>query len=60
MYGTRKEVALYEAFGGGEAKRIQDGFEFIYTPKYGSWADMAKIELHLLMSHCVNQRVEKN
>ena len=36
-YGTHKAAALYEAFTPEEAKRIWDRFEFIYTPKHGSW-----------------------
>ena len=36
-YGTNKAAALYEAFTPEEAKRIWDRFEFIYTPKHGSW-----------------------
>jgi hypothetical protein len=43
---THKAAALYDAFPPEEAKRIWDRFEFIYTPKHGSWLNMAEIELN--------------
>ena len=58
-YGTHKAAALYEAFVPEEAKRIWDRFEFIYTPKHGSWLNMAEIELHVLMGQCLNRRIDK-
>lgn len=58
-YGTHKPSALYEAFKPEEAKRIWDRFEFIYTPKHGSWLNMAEIELHVLMGQCLNRRIDK-
>lgn len=57
-YGTHKPAALYEAFKPEEAKRIWDRFEFIYTPKHGSWLNMAEIELHVLMGQCLNRRID--
>jgi len=57
-YGTHKPAALYEAFAPEEAKRIWDRFEFIYTPKHGSWLNMAEIELHVLMGQCLNRRID--
>jgi hypothetical protein len=56
-YGTHKPAALYETFAPEEAKRIWDRFEFIYTPKHGSWLNMAEIELHVLMGQCLNRRI---
>lgn len=56
-YGTHKPAALYETFAPQEAKRIWDRFEFIYTPKHGSWLNMAEIELHVLMGQCLNRRI---
>ena len=56
--GTHKPAALYEAFAPEEAKRIWDRFEFVYTPKHGSWLNMAEIELHVLMSQCLAGRIE--
>ncbi len=56
-FGTHKPSALYEAFEPKEAKRIRDRFEFIYTPKHGSWLNMAEIELNVLMGQCLNRRI---
>ncbi len=58
-YGTHKPAALYETFPPQEAKRIWDRYEFIYTPKHGSWLNMAEIELHVLMGQCLNRRIDK-
>ena len=55
--GTHKPAALYEAFQPKEAKRIWDRFEFVYTPKHGSWLNMAEIELHVLNGQCLNRRI---
>jgi hypothetical protein len=55
---THKPAALYETFSPQEAKRIWDRFEFIYTPKHGSWLNMAEIELHVLMGQCLNRRID--
>ncbi len=42
-----------------EAKRIWDRFEFVYTPKHGSWLNMAEIELHILNHQCLNRHISK-
>lgn len=55
---THKPSALYETFPPEEAKRIWDRFEFIYTPKHGSWLNMAEIELNVLMCQCLNRRID--
>lgn len=55
---THKAAALYDAFAPEEAKRIWDRFEFIYTPKHGSWLNMAEIELNVLMGQCLNRRID--
>ena len=55
---THKPSALYETFPPQEAKRIWDRFEFIYTPKHGSWLNMAEIELNVLMGKCLNRRID--
>lgn len=55
---THKPGALYEVYEPKEAKRIWDRFEFIYTPKHGSWLNMAEIELNVLMGQCLNRRIE--
>jgi len=55
---THKPSALYETFPPQETKRIWDRFEFIYTPKHGSWLNMAEIELNVLMGQCLNRRID--
>ena len=55
---THKPSALYETFTPEEAKRIWDRFEFIYTPKHGSWLNMAEIELNVLMGQCLKRRID--
>jgi hypothetical protein len=55
---THKAAALYEVYPPQEAKRIWDRFEFIYTPKHGSWLNMAEIELNVLMGQCLNRRID--
>jgi hypothetical protein len=55
---THKPAALYETFPPEEAKRLWDRFEFIYTPKHGSWLNMAEIELNVLMGQCLKRRIE--
>jgi DDE superfamily endonuclease len=56
---THKPAALYETFPPDEAKRIWDRFEFIYTPKHGSWLNMAEIELNVLIGQCLNRRIDQ-
>jgi transposase len=56
--GTHKPAALYETFAPEEAKRIRERFGFIYTPKHGSWLNMAEIELRVLMGQCLNRRID--
>jgi len=55
-YSTHVAAALYETFEPKEAKKLWDRFEFIYTPKHGSWLNMAEIELHVLNGQCVTLR----
>jgi hypothetical protein len=54
---THKAGSLYETFPPEEAKRIRDRFEFVYTPKHGSWLNMAEIELNVLIGQCLNRRI---
>ncbi|MEN7547792.1 transposase, partial [Rapidithrix thailandica] len=56
-FKTHSPSSLYEAFEPAEAKRIRDRFEFVYTPKHGSWLNMAEIELHVLNSQCLNRHM---
>lgn len=55
---THRPSSLYEAFRPEEAKRIWDRFEFVYTPKHGSWLNMAEIELNVLNGQCLNRRID--
>ena len=55
--GTHTPGALYERYKPAEAKRILDRFEFVFTPKHGSWLDMAEIELNVLNNQCLDQRI---
>ena len=55
---THKLSSLYEAFSPKEVKRIWDKLEFIYTPKHGSWLNMAEIELNVLNGQCLNRRID--
>jgi len=54
---THDPSALYETFTPQEAKRIWDRFEFVYTPKHGSWLNMAEIELHVLNGQCLSRHI---
>lgn len=54
---THTPSALYEAFEPQEAKRILDKLEIHYTPKHGSWLNMAEIELSVLSRQCLDQRI---
>jgi uncharacterized small protein (DUF1192 family) len=54
---THVPAALYETFEPAEAKRIVDRLEFHYTPKHGSWLNMAEIELSVLSRQCLDQRI---
>ena len=54
---THKAASLYEAFAPEEARRIVKKLEFHYTPKHGSWLNMAEIELSVLQRQCLNGRV---
>lgn len=55
---THKPGSLYEVFPAGQAKQLWDRFEFVYTPKHGSWLNMAEIELQVLMGQCLNRRLD--
>ena len=55
---THKKASLYETFEPAEAKRIADKLEIHYTPKHGSWLNMAEIELSVLSRQCLNKRIE--
>jgi len=54
---THKPASLYEAFPAPEARRLVERFEWHYTPKHGSWLDMAESELAVLSSQCLDRRI---
>lgn len=54
---THKPASLYEAFEPAEARRILNRLEIHYTPKHGSWLDMAEIELNVLQKQCLDRRI---
>jgi len=56
--GTHKPGSLYEAFPPSEAKKLWDRFKFVYTPKHGSWLNVAEIELNVLNGQCLNRRID--
>ena len=55
---THGPGALYETFPPAVAKRLWDRFEFVFTPKHGSWLNMAEIELSVLTRQCLNRRID--
>lgn len=57
-YCTHKPGSFYETFSPGIAKKLWDRFEFVFTPKHGSWLNMAEIELNVLMGQCLNRRID--
>ena len=54
---THKKASLYEAFVPAEAKRIADKLEIHYTPKHGSWLNMAEIEMSVMSRQCLADRM---
>ncbi len=54
---THKPASLYQAFPPAEARRLAERFEWHYTPKHGSWLDMAECELSVLSRQCLNRRI---
>ena len=54
---THTRAALYEAFPADEARRLVERFEWHYTPKHGSWLNLAESELGVLSSQCLDRRM---
>jgi hypothetical protein len=54
---THTPASLYEAFEPAEARRIIERFEWHYTPKHGSWLNLAESELAVLSVQCLNRRI---
>ena len=55
---THKPGSFYDVFPPAEAKRLWDRFDFVYTPKHGSWLNVAEIELNVLNRQCLNRRID--
>jgi len=54
---THKPASFYEAFPPDEARHLIDRLEIHYTPKHGSWLNMAETELSVLTKQCLNRRI---
>ena len=54
---THKPGSLYKAFDAQEAERIAEKLEFHYTPKHGSWLNIAEIEFSVLRRQCLSRRI---
>ena len=54
---THKPASLYQAFPPDEARRLMEKLEIHYTPKHGSWLNMAETELGILSRQCLDRRV---
>jgi len=54
---THKPASLYEAFPPKEARRLVERFQWHYTPKHGSWLNMAESELGVLAKQCLDRRI---
>lgn len=55
---THGPGSLYETFSPEQAKALWDRFEFVYTPKHGSWLNIAEIELSALHRQCLDRRID--
>jgi len=55
---THEPGSFYETFPPERAKQLWDRFEFVYTPKHGSWLNMAEIELNVLTGQCLDRRID--
>ena len=54
---THTPAALYEAFEPAEARRLAERIEWHYTPKHGSWLNVAEVELSVLARQCLDRRI---
>ena len=55
---THSPASLYKAFPPEEARQILKRFEIHYTPKHGSWLDIAEIELNVMTRQCLSRRID--
>ena len=56
---THRPGAFYEAYPPAQAKALWDRFEFVYTPKHGSWLNVAEVELNVMSRQCLNRRIDR-
>ncbi len=56
-FKTHNASAFYETFALEEARILRERFDFVYTPRHGSWLNMAEIELHVLNHQCLNRHI---
>ena len=56
---THDGASLYEAFAPQEARRLLDKIEFHYTPKHGSWVNMAETEISIMNQQCLDRRLDR-
>ena len=54
---THEIASLYAAFEPAEARRLADRLDIHYTPKHGSWLNIAEIEFSVMQSQCLNRRI---
>ena len=54
---THSTASLYETFDPKEARRLAERLDIHYTPKHGSWLNMAEIELSVLKGQCLDRRI---
>ena len=52
------DICVKSTFAPKDAKELWDRFDFVYTPKHGSWLNMAEIELNVLNGQCLNRRID--
>jgi hypothetical protein len=57
MVASHAPSSLYEAFPPAQARRLIERFEWHYSPKHGSWLDLAESELAILSSQCLDRRI---
>lgn len=55
---THTPGSLYEAFQPAKAKKLWGRYDFVFTPKHGSWLNMAEIELNVITGQCLNRRID--
>jgi len=55
---THTPGSFYEAFRPPQAKQLWDRFDFVFTPKHGSWLNIAEIELNVLTGQYLNRRID--